>query len=231
MNVNAEPPCLSGDIFANSTSLIYGIGNVGRQDDGLGWAFVDRLEQCIPALPAHLRRTYQLGFEDADLISRYARVLFIDATKDPAVESFTLSRPEPELDLSFTSHAISVRAILATTLQCFGQIPDAYLLAIRGYEWELQEGLTGPRRKQPRGVTGPDPEAGQPLQSTAERRECWLSKLRRSIPPNRLVPSLGDLSRQGTRRAGQALPIARELSLFVSHGFPYFRRFALHSPQ
>lgn len=144
MNVNAEPPCLSHDIFTNSTSLIYGIGNVGRQDDGLGWAFVDRLEQCIPALPAHLRRTYQLGFEDADLISRYARVLFIDATKDPAVESFTLSRPEPRLDLSFTSHAISVRAILATTLQCFGQIPDTYLLAIRGYEWELQEGLTGP---------------------------------------------------------------------------------------
>ena len=26
------------------SSLIYGIGNVGRQDDGLGWAFIDELE-------------------------------------------------------------------------------------------------------------------------------------------------------------------------------------------
>src|SRR5664279_2537895 len=113
MNVNAEPHCLSREFFDSSTSLIYGIGNVGRQDDGLGWAFIDRLEQCFPARPPHLRRTYQLGFEDADLISRYARVLFVDATKDLAVESFSLSRPEPKLDVSFTSHAISVGAILA----------------------------------------------------------------------------------------------------------------------
>ena len=34
-------------------------------------------------------------------------------------------------------------AILATARQCFDHVPDAYLLAIRGYEWELQQGLTG----------------------------------------------------------------------------------------
>jgi hypothetical protein len=68
----------------------------------------------------------------------------VDATKDPAVESFTLSRPEPKLDFSFTSHAISVPSILATTQQCFEHVPDTYLLAIRGYEWELQQGLTSP---------------------------------------------------------------------------------------
>jgi hydrogenase maturation protease len=147
MNANAEPHCLPPEIFHKSTSLIYGIGNAGRQDDGLGWAFIDRLEQYIPAPSAHLRRSYQLGFEDADLINRYTRVLFVDATKDQAVESFTLSRPEPKLDLSFTSHAISVQAILATTQRCFAHIPDVYLLAIRGYEWELQEGLTGPAQR------------------------------------------------------------------------------------
>ena len=91
-----------------------------------------------------LRRTYQLSLEDADLISRYTRVLFVDATKDPTVESCTLSRPEAKLDFSFTSHAVSVSSILATTQQCFEHVPDAYVLAIRGYEWELQEGLTSP---------------------------------------------------------------------------------------
>ncbi len=68
----------------------------------------------------------------------------MDATKDTAVESFTLSLPSPKLDFSFTSHALSVPAILATAQQCFEYVPEAYLLAIRGYEWELQQGLTSP---------------------------------------------------------------------------------------
>jgi hydrogenase maturation protease len=142
MSARAEPRCVTLGIFDNPTSLIYGIGNAGRQDDGLGWAFIDRLEQIHPRPRARLRRTYQLGLEDADLISRYERVLFVDATKDPAVESFSLSLPEPRLDFSFTSHAISVPSILATTQQCFDHLPDAYVLAIRGYQWELQQGLT-----------------------------------------------------------------------------------------
>jgi hydrogenase maturation protease len=144
MSACAEPHRVTLGLFDNPTSLIYGIGNSGRQDDGLGWAFIDRLEQIRPRSRARLRRTYQLSLEDADLISRYTRVLFVDATKDPAVESFTLNRPEPKLDFSFTSHAISVPSILATTQQCFEHVPEAYLLAIRGYEWELQEGLTSP---------------------------------------------------------------------------------------
>jgi len=142
MSVSADRHCVTLGFFDDPASLIYGIGNVGRQDDGLGWAFIDRLEGRRPGSHARLRRTYQLSLEDADLISRFQRVLFVDATKDPAVESFDLSRPEPRLDLTFTSHAISVPSILATAQQCFDYVPDAYLLAIRGYEWELQEGLT-----------------------------------------------------------------------------------------
>lgn len=128
--------------FDDPSSLVYGIGNVGRQDDGLGWAFIDRLEASEPRPHAELRRTYQLGLEDAHLISGFTRVLFVDATKDPVISSFAVTRPEPKLDFSFTSHAISVPAILAVAQQCFGQVPQVYLLAIRGYEWDLQTGLT-----------------------------------------------------------------------------------------
>lgn len=142
MSEPAEPQGIRLDSFDDTAALIYGIGNCGRQDDGLGWAFIDRLEQGDRRTRARLRRTYQLNLEDADLISRYHRVLFVDATKDPVVDSFTVSRPAPKLDYSFTSHAISVPSILATTAQCFGHVPDCYVLAIRGYEWELQEGLT-----------------------------------------------------------------------------------------
>ena len=107
MSVRAEPHCVTIGLFDNPTSLIYGIGNDGRQDDGLGWAFIERLEQIRPRPHACLRRTYQLSLEDADLISRYSRVLFVDATKDPAVESFSLSRPQPKLDFSFTRRLLA----------------------------------------------------------------------------------------------------------------------------
>jgi hydrogenase maturation protease len=140
----AEPAFPTIEFFNDSSSLIYGIGNVGRRDDGLGWAFIDRVEERQPPPRAVLYRNYQLNLEDAHLISEFARVLFVDATKDPAVSSFSLTRPEPKLDFSFTSHAISVPSILATAKQCFGYLPEVYLLAIRGYQWELQVGLTEP---------------------------------------------------------------------------------------
>jgi hydrogenase maturation protease len=128
--------------FDTPTSLVYGIGNVGRQDDGLGWAFVDWLQARDLCRTADVRKHYQLQLEDADLISRVDRVLFVDATKDPSVRSFGLSRPQPRMDLSFSSHAISVPAILAACQECFGRLPEVHVLAIRGYEWELSVGLT-----------------------------------------------------------------------------------------
>ncbi|MFM8597474.1 MAG: hydrogenase maturation protease [Verrucomicrobiota bacterium] len=144
MSACAEPPFPTFEFLDDPSSLVYGIGNVGRRDDGLGWAFIDRLEARRPPSHAMLHRNYQLNFEDAELISRFARVLFVDATKDPAVSCFSLTRPEPMLDFSFTSHAISVQSILATARNCFGYVPEVYLLAIRGYDWELQMGLTEP---------------------------------------------------------------------------------------
>lgn len=128
--------------FDDPSCLIYGIGNVGRQDDGLGWAFVDRLEARGAWPNSALERTYQLQLEDAELISSKKRVLFVDATKDPSVTSFALSRPQPKIDFSFTSHALSIPSIMATCEQCFQSLPEVYVLAIRGFEFEFGIGLT-----------------------------------------------------------------------------------------
>ena len=76
-------------------------------------------------------------------------MLFVDATKDPLVSSFVADPPQPKLDFSFTSHAISVPSIVATAQQCFGYLPEVYLLAIRGYEWQLQMGLTEAAEQKP----------------------------------------------------------------------------------
>src|SRR5436190_22585128 len=86
------------DDLNNDSCLIYGIGNVGRQDDGLGWAFVDWLQAQGRCPNAEMLRSYQLLLEDAELISTKQRVLFVDATKDASVTSFALERAAPKMD-------------------------------------------------------------------------------------------------------------------------------------
>ncbi len=142
MNMSVSQTGLLLAEYDDPEALIYGIGNIGRQDDGLGWAFIDWLETTSICPRAELVRSYQLQMEDADLISRKKRVLFVDATREAGIESFQIQRMHPRLDFSFTSHAISIPAIMATCEQCFQQLPEVQLLAIRGYEWELAEGLS-----------------------------------------------------------------------------------------
>ncbi|KXF80597.1 hydrogenase maturation protease [Enterovibrio coralii] len=121
--------------------LIYGIGNVGREDDGLGWAFVDAIES-MKEINAKLVRHYQLFFEDVDLLRRHQRVLFVDATKEVTTSRYAIESVMPKLDDSFTSHAISVQSIVAMCHQCYQSFPDVWLLTIKGTSWELSLGLT-----------------------------------------------------------------------------------------
>ena len=133
---------LTLDYFDDPSALIYGIGNIGRQDDGLGWEFIDWLERHEVCASAEKVKFYQLNLEDADLISHKRKVLFVDASRDAALDHFRLYKAEPKMDFSFTSHAMSIETIMATCGQCFDRIPEVHVLAIRGYEWELQVGLT-----------------------------------------------------------------------------------------
>jgi len=128
--------------FDQPSTLICGIGNVGRQDDGLGWAFIDWIEEQRLCPQATLLRNYQLLFEDAELISHCSRVLFVDASRATGLASFALERVQAKMDHSFTSHAISIPAIMATCALCFQRQPEVWVLAIKGYEWELQTGLS-----------------------------------------------------------------------------------------
>ncbi len=132
------------DYFDSPSALIYGIGNSGREDDGLGWAFIDWLEESGLCPQADKVKFYQLNLEDADLISHKRRVLFVDASKEAALPAFRLYRAEAKMDFSFTSHAMSIDTIVATCEQCFGSAPEVWVLAIRGYAWELHTGLTAP---------------------------------------------------------------------------------------
>ncbi|MBN1378796.1 MAG: hydrogenase maturation protease [Gammaproteobacteria bacterium] len=121
--------------------FIYGIGNVGRQDDGLGWAFIEALEDNPPS-NVETFRNYQLNIEDAEIISHYSQVLFVDASKSESVETFRCRAVEPYASLSFTSHYLSMESVLALCQNVYNKTPVTHVIEIRGYAWELQQGLT-----------------------------------------------------------------------------------------
>ena len=120
--------------------LVLGYGNPGRQDDGLGAAAVAEIETLNwPNVTAY--DNYQLCIEDAIDVAEHDVVWFVDASRvGPSPFAFTaLSRAT---SLEFTSHLVRPEAILAMAEQYYSSTPCAYLLAIRGYEFEFVEELT-----------------------------------------------------------------------------------------
>lgn len=124
--------------------LIYGYGNPGRQDDGLGNAFVEEMEKWIKKEKLtgfSFDSNYQLNIEDADAISTKDLVVFVDASTEE-IENFILTPVNATTDVAFTSHAASPGYIVSLCRDIYDKIPPTYLLHIKGYKWGFKEGLT-----------------------------------------------------------------------------------------
>ena len=80
--------------FDKNSFIIIGIGNNTRQDDGLGWKFVENLEEA-GFDQNNLLLKYQLMVEDAELISNYNTVIFVDASKTNLENGFEFSKCIP----------------------------------------------------------------------------------------------------------------------------------------
>ena len=123
--------------------LVFGYGNPGRGDDALGPAFVERLERENPDATDNV--TYlsdmQLQVEHVTDLCGRQLLLFVDA--DAACQPpFQLSQIHAERDTSYTSHAMTPQALLYAYCQVYGRkAPQALLLRIRGYGFELGEPL------------------------------------------------------------------------------------------
>ncbi len=127
------------------TVLIYGYGNPGRQDDGLGNAFVEKMEQWVRnknISSITFDSNYQLNIEDAEAISDKELVIFVDASTEP-IDDFCITRVNAsEASVEFTMHAVSPSFILHLCNQLFDKYPHCCLLHIKGYEWEFKEKLS-----------------------------------------------------------------------------------------
>ena len=149
--------------------IIFGIGNPGRGDDGLGPELIERLKQdprtqtetpdSAPVREYEFR--YQLNVEDAFAIKDHHLVVFADAatTGEAAAE---LSEAFPSDAIAFTTHRMSPASVLALCHELFGSAPKAYVLSIRGYNWDLGAGLS--------------PEAEENLEQALELLREFLAK-------------------------------------------------------
>jgi hydrogenase maturation protease len=121
--------------------LVLAIGNSGRSDDGLGW----RLGDMVTALNLHevtVEYRYQLQVEDAQFITQFEVVIFADATEQQIDKGFSFSKCIPANTYFYSSHRQSPETVLYLSNELYGKFPEAWVLAISGYYWELGEGLS-----------------------------------------------------------------------------------------
>jgi len=121
--------------------IIFGIGNSGRQDDGLGWAFLDLLKKN-EFEKVSFEYKYQLQIEDAELISNYDSVIFVDASKNDLMIGYKFDTCRASNKYCFSTHALVPETILYLSEHLYNHKPKAFILEIQGYEWELKNGLT-----------------------------------------------------------------------------------------
>jgi len=122
-------------------TLLIGIGNGSRGDDALGWLFLKEIEEKDHGR-FELEYRYQLQVEDADLISKYERVLFVDATEEHLPDGFIIKKCEPANSYFFSSHLQSPETVLYLSKSLYHHTPEAFVLPIKGYKWELGEPLS-----------------------------------------------------------------------------------------
>ena len=120
--------------------LIIGIGNPSRGDDALGSLLIDRLEaQNLPDV--ELLTDFQLQIEYAYDMRGRDMVIFVDASVSGA-EPYTFARVQPAEDTSYSTHALSPASVLHGYRVLYGEPPEAWTLAIRGYDFELGKDLS-----------------------------------------------------------------------------------------
>jgi len=124
--------------------LVYGYGNPGRQDDGLGIALVEKLEEWAVQQSLdqiEFENNYQLNIEDAEAISGKDLVIFADASEEE-IDDFCLSEVDGKGKLAFTTHSASPGYILKLCEELFHKTPRVLLIHIKGYEWDFKEGIS-----------------------------------------------------------------------------------------
>ncbi len=115
--------------------LVIGFGNPAREDDGIGPAVADRIEESgIDGVVVDA--DYQLTVENAADVAEHQSVVFVDAAAEGRAP-FSFRRVEPVREESLSTHSVSPGMVLALAGELFGAETKGYLLAVRGYSFGM----------------------------------------------------------------------------------------------
>ena len=126
--------------------LLIGYGNPGRLDDGLGPALAAKIE-AASLEGVTVEADYQLTVENAIDVSRHDVVIFADAAVK-GKEPFSFNEIHSRSPVSLSSHSVSAEAVLFYAEELFHAKTRAYVLGIRGYEFNDFEERLSERAKQ-----------------------------------------------------------------------------------
>jgi hydrogenase maturation protease len=134
---------------SSSRILVFGYGNPGRQDDALGIDLtceIERWSKKKGLKNISFEQNYQLNIEDAEKISNFDRVIFVDASIND-IGPFSFEEVKPDLKTEFTMHAVSPSFVLGLCQQIFNKHPETFQLQIKGFSWEFMEQSSANARK------------------------------------------------------------------------------------
>jgi hydrogenase maturation protease len=142
----------------SNRTLIVGIGNPDREDDGVAWhvlrVLAERLQRSLIEWDGadldqddpspHLVCMLQLTPEVAELLGDYQRVCFVDAHTGAYAEDIRFAAAEPDLQTSPFTHHLTPPACLILAEAMYGYAPRAAVLSVRGHQFGFSNSLSAP---------------------------------------------------------------------------------------
>jgi hydrogenase maturation protease len=121
--------------------LLLGIGNEYRRDDGIG----SRIASLARLEGFEVMTVMGITPELAETLCEYELVVFADASTHG--EPVELKKILPRASNLPLFHQITCEGILALTEALYHKVPEAYLLSVRGYDFDHGEGLSQQAQK------------------------------------------------------------------------------------
>jgi hydrogenase maturation protease len=141
-------------------TLIFGYGNLDRQDDGVAWHILSTLKKSLNLpFPEVIDEDFdsiedsllvfqlQLTPEQAESIANFDRVCFIDAHTGAIPEDVRFDQIVPNFQHSPLTHHLTPNSLLSIIQTIYNKDIEAVLLSVRGYEFEFSQDLSERTKK------------------------------------------------------------------------------------
>lgn len=137
-------------------TIIIGLGNMDRADDGAGREIINllRTERGLESLDdthagieplsenTDVLCLMQLAPEIMETLVHYERVVFVDAHAAENMDDLHCARIHPDYVQSTFTHHMTPSSLLAFLQILYGHEPEASLLSVRGHDFDFKRGLS-----------------------------------------------------------------------------------------